>query len=193
MNFLAHIYLSFDDPEIQVGNFIADSVRESQLDQFHPKVQKGVRLHWEIDRYTDSHPVVKESKKLLYDRYSKYAAVLVDIFYDHYLARDWGNYHEKELGEYTQSFYRHITSVKSELPDRIQHMIPYMVQDDWLYNYQHLDGMRRVLGGMSRRASFESGMEKGVEDLQRHDAAFEQHFQTFFPDLVKMSQDFLKD
>ena len=192
MNFLAHIYLSYNNPEIQIGNFIADSVRSKQLENYTPEIKKGVLLHWEIDRYTDQHDVVKESKKLLYPKYGKYAAVLVDIFYDHYLAKNWLDYNTRPLDQEVQEFYSLLDRRKEELPENIQKMLPFMKRENWLYNYQFIEGMDNVLKGMGRRATFNSKMEEGVQELQLFYTDFEQHFLDFFPDLEKRVKIFLK-
>ncbi|MEX0290603.1 MAG: DUF479 domain-containing protein, partial [Flavobacteriaceae bacterium] len=92
MNFLAHIYLSFGDDEITIGNFIADSIRGKKYKHLPERVQKGVILHRAIDTFTDAHPTVRQSSKRLHENYSHYSRVIVDIFYDHFLAKNWKNY-----------------------------------------------------------------------------------------------------
>ena len=97
MNYLAHTYLSGTDSDILVGNFIADAVKGRQVDNYSEKIQQGIHLHREIDTYTDSHEVTKRSKSRLYEKYRHYSAVIIDIFYDHYLAVEWNNYHQQNL------------------------------------------------------------------------------------------------
>ena len=188
MNFLAHIHLSGENDNIKIGNFIADSVRTKDLPRFIPDIQLGIKLHWAIDDFTDHHEVVKKSKALLYDEHHKYGAVLVDIFYDHYLARDWVDYSTEELGAFVNYFYQLLQDRKEELPERINHMLPYMVKHNWLYNYQFLDGIERVLGGMSRRASFENKMNLGTRALKEHYDTFGSHFKQFYPELETFVQ-----
>ena len=185
MNFLAHIHLSGENDDIKIGNFIADSVRTKDLPNFTPDIQLGIKLHWAIDDYTDHHEVVKESKALLYDEHHKYGAVLVDIFYDHYLARDWAQFSNEDLGVFVNHFYKLLSDRKQELPERINFMRPYMVRYNWLYNYQFLEGIERVLGGMSRRASFENKMNLGTNALKEHYETFGEHFKLFYPYLEK--------
>ena len=86
MNFLAHIYLSGDDDELKIGNFIADSVKGKKFSQFPDQVQKGITLHRKIDSYTDSHPIVRESVLRLFPKYGHYSSVIVDILYDHFFS-----------------------------------------------------------------------------------------------------------
>jgi acyl carrier protein phosphodiesterase len=183
MNFLAHIHLSGENDDIKIGNFIADSVRTKDLPNFTEDIQLGIKLHWAIDNFTDHHEVVKKSKALLYDEHHKYGAVLVDIFYDHYLARDWANYSNEDLGDFVNYFYQLLKDRKEELPERITQMLPYMIRYNWLYNYQFLDGIEKVLGGMGRRASFKNRMHLGTNALKEHYETFGSHFKLFYPAL----------
>ncbi len=191
MNFLAHIYLSMDDEEIMVANFMADSVRKVQVKNYTQKFQKGFALHHFIDHYTDHHPLVKEAQSVLTERHGKYASVLTDLFFDHFLARDWEEWHPLSLNEFTQNFYGLLDQFNTVLTPRIKHLKPYMVRGNWLYNYQYIDGMRRVLGGMSRRARFTNKMNEGIQDLEKHYLFFESIFNRFFPELIAGSNAFL--
>lgn len=183
MNFLAHIYLSGSDPEIQLGNFLADMVKPKDRTLYSEGFQKGIELHQIIDEFTDHHPIVKESKKVIWDSYRHYSAVLIDIFYDHYLAKNWSVYSNIPLRQYVDDFYTLMHASYDDLPRGGQHILPFLEGEDWLYNYQYIQGIHRVLQGMSRRASFDSKMEKGAADLELHHEVFENHFTAFFPEL----------
>jgi acyl carrier protein phosphodiesterase len=192
MNFLAHIYLSGDDPNIQLGNFIGDFVRGRNLvEQFGVEIAKGIELHRAIDEFTDKHAVVKQSKVRLREKYRHYAPVIVDIFYDHYLAKNWDKFHQTFLPDYAEATYRMIMSREAILPEKVKWMMPYMMKQDWLTNYARIEGIGRVLGGMSRRTPYESKMHEAVEDLQTHYADFEKEFFAFFPELERHSALFL--
>lgn len=188
MNFLAHLFLSFDDEDVAIGNFVADSVKGEGLPQHSARIKTGIALHREIDYFTDHHPVVAQSKAKLWDKYRHYSAVLVDIFYDHYLSRTWSEWHEEDVAHFAQRHYEMFNNRHSELPEQVQHMLPYMIEYDWLTNYQYLEGMQRVLNGMSRRASFQSKMEEAVQDLRTFDSEFEAEFRVFFPELILFSK-----
>ncbi len=105
MNFLAHIYLSFEDPQIRLGNFIGDAVKGRRYENYPDPVRKGILLHRAIDSFTDSHPTTRLSTRRLHPGYSHYSSVIVDIFYDHFLAANWDRYCEVPLPAYTTSFY----------------------------------------------------------------------------------------
>lgn len=188
MNFLAHIYLSFDDPQITLGNFFADHIRANKYKHLPLKVQNGILLHREIDTFTDSHPIPRQSSKRLHNNYSHYSRVIVDIFYDHFLAKNWANYSKIPLDVYVDSFYNLLEDNYEILPLGTQRMMPYMVADNWLYNYSNLTGISRVLDGMNRRTKNKSKMNFAILDLEEHYTDFEKEFTAFFEELITFSK-----
>ena len=171
-----------------IGNFIADSIRGKEYRQFPIGVQRGILLHRAIDTFTDHHPTTRKSSKRLHDKYSHYSRVIVDIFYDHFLARNWAMYHQAPLPEYVDAFYDLLESRFEILPPAVQKMMPYMIADNWLVSYSHMDGIARVLQGMNRRTRNRSGMDRAIEDLWLHYDKFETEFQSFFEELVIFSR-----
>ncbi len=188
MNFLAHIYLSFGDDEIAIGNFIADSIRGNKIDHLPKRVQDGVILHREIDTFTDSHLIPKRSSKRLHKNYSHYSRVIVDIYYDHFLAKNWKKYSETPLKVFVNGFYDLLKENYSILPDGVQRMMPYMITDNWLYNYSKMEGIDRVLNGMNRRTKNRSNMNFAILDLEDHYTEFEKEFTSFFDELIVFSK-----
>jgi acyl carrier protein phosphodiesterase len=193
MNFLAHLYLSGEDSEIIAGNFMGDFVKgREQIKAFKPGIAKGIMLHRAIDMFTDSHPMVARSKARLRNKYRHYSGVIVDVFYDHFLAKNWDKFHAVPLNEYSQYAYRIIRSYKPILPDEAKHMLPYMIQYDWLYNYRTIEGINRALSGMSRRTSFESHMQHAAMDLEKYYDEFAEEFQLFFPKINAHCQQWME-
>jgi len=188
MNFLAHIYLSFDDEEITIGNFIADSIRGNKFDHLPERVQKGIFLHREIDTFTDSHSIPKISSKRLHKNYSHYSRVIVDIFYDHFLAKNWTRYSDIPLDVFVENFYDLLEENYAILPDGVKRMMPYMISDNWIYNYSKMEGIAKVLNGMNRRTKNKSKMNFAILDLEEHFEAFESEFTDFFEELITFSR-----
>jgi acyl carrier protein phosphodiesterase len=184
MNFLAHLYLSGGSSELLIGNFIADAVKGKEYQKFSEGIIKGIKLHRKIDEFTDHHPVVLKSVERLRPAYSKYSAVIVDIFYDHYLAGNWIQYSDIPLNVYAQNIYKLITDHLDIMPARVHHFLPYMIQGNWLYNYSNLEGIENVLKGMSRRAKFVSHMENSINELRKDYLLYEEEFKSFFPELI---------
>ena len=188
MNFLAHIYLSFDDEEITIGNFIADSIRGNKIDHLPIRIQKGVLLHREIDSYTDAHAIPKISSKRLHSNYGHYSRVIVDIFYDHFLAKNWKTYSNTPLDVFVENFYDLLEDNYPILPNGVRRMMPYMISDNWIYNYSKMEGIGRVLSGMNRRTKNRSKMNFAIRDLEKHYTDFEREFTSFFEELVDFSK-----
>jgi acyl carrier protein phosphodiesterase len=193
MNFLAHAYLSGNRDKILVGNFIADFVKGKQaLNAFEPEIRQGIELHRIIDEFTDTHSIVHQSKERLRPKYRHYAGVIVDVFYDHFLAKNWNRYDPLPLEKFTTHVYDVVASFDKILPVGARHMLPYMTSSNWLLNYSKIEGIHRALSGMSQRTPFESKMEQASKDLEIHYEDFGREFETFFPSLKMRSDVFLK-
>jgi len=182
MNFLAHIYLSGDDDEIKIGNFIADGIH-GKPDQFLPGVQKGIMIHRAIDSYTDAHPIFRQGTKRLHANYHHYAGVIMDIFYDHFLAKNWAHYHTQPLEEFSTDFYKLLENNYNTLPPRSQGMMPHMMAHNWLLSYASLEGIARTLMQMDHRTKKISGMTNAINELKEFYSEFEAEFTTFFEDI----------
>lgn len=183
MNFLAHIYLSGKNEELIIGNFIADSIKGKKYLRYPPGVQKGILLHRAIDYFTDTHPVVRRSSRRLYKNYGHYSPVIVDIFYDHFLASQWTEFSEEPLEDFIAEFYILLKENFSLLPPPVQRFLPYMIEDNWLLSYASISGIERILYQMNKRTRGKSKMDKAIKDLQEYYNAFESDFKEYFPDL----------
>ncbi len=188
MNFLAHIYLSFGDKEIMLGNFIADSIRANKFQHLPPRVIKGIELHRHIDTYTDAHKIPKKSSKRLHANYSHYSRVIVDIYYDHFLAKNWERYSDIPLDIFVDDFYDLLEDNYAILPDGVKRMMPHMIADNWIFNYSKMEGIDRVLNGMNRRTKNKSKMNFAILDLEEHYDKFEEEFTDFFEELIIFSK-----
>jgi len=193
MNYLAHIYLSGDDERIKIGNFIADGIKGNKYKSYPKNIQLGILLHRKIDWFSDNDDIVKMSKRRLDKRYGHYKGVIIDIFYDHYLAKNWKNYSDVPLEEYTHGFYTILQENIELLPERIQYLMKYMINDDWLSNYANLNGIERVLIGMNGRTKGVSKMDLAIHDLEAKYEEFEEDFELFFNKLSNFSDKTLKE
>ncbi len=193
MNFLAHLYLSGDISDIKIGNFIADGVRGKQSKEFSTQIQQGILLHRAIDAFTDAHTCVDTSVARLKSTQGRFAPVVVDIFYDHFLAKNWDNYHEQPLINYAKEFYAFVRTYWEILPERVREVVFYMEKQNWLYNYSSMKGMIKAFEGMSKRTKFLSNMLTAPQDLEKDYLLFEEDFTTFFPQLVEFSKKKLEE
>jgi len=189
MNYLAHIYLSGDNDLVTIGNFIADGIKGKDYKTYSRDIQIGILLHRHIDTYTDAHKTVRLSTKRLHANYGHYSGVIVDILYDHFLAKNWSRYSKVPLDEYTNIFYNSLENHYQILPLRIQKILPYMLKDNWLLSYASINGISRVLDGMNRRTKNRSGMDKAVKELELFYKEFELEFTSFFDELITFSNE----
>lgn len=189
MNFLAHIYLSGNDEDIIIGNFIADSIKGKKYLQYPEGIQKGIILHRAIDTYTDTHPLVRKGASRLFKNYRHYSGVIIDIFYDHFLAANWKEYSDIPLDLYTEKFYALLQENRHVLPLPIQGFLPFMIRDNWLLSYATLDGIAGILKQMNQRTRYVSNMDKAIFDLEEHYPIFKSEFQEFFPELQQYSNE----
>ncbi|WP_426492132.1 ACP phosphodiesterase [Hymenobacter sp. 102] len=191
MNFLAHLLLSGSptDPnyaDIVVGNFAAEAVRgRAGLLAYPEPVQRGIRLHRLIDSFTDAHPAVRRTTaRLRAAGLGKWAGVVSDVGFDHLLARDFARYHPEEpLPQFAQRQYQLLHQRRHELPQRLQHMLHYMRQHDWLTGYAHPEGLHRALLGLSRRVPAAEVLATGAAAFLAELPAYEADFQEFWPEL----------
>ncbi|MFT4943574.1 MAG: acyl carrier protein phosphodiesterase [Patiriisocius sp.] len=188
MNFLAHIYLSGDDQDITIGNFIADGIKGRKYLNYPETLQKGILLHRGIDSFTDQHPIVKQSTKRLHKNHGHYSGVIVDIFYDHFLAKNWKKYHSQPLDQYVATFYELLDKNHEILPSRIQRMIPPMVSSNWLLSYASIDGISKILEQMSVRVKHTNNMHLAHLELDQFYTQFEAEFTSFFEELRVFSK-----
>lgn len=189
MNFLAHAHLSGKNSDLLVGNLIADSVKGNQIALFPEKVAQGIMLHRQIDTFTDAHPSVRNSKSTIRKQSGKYSGVVVDIFYDHFLARKWSRFSETPLDQFTVSVYHELGNHSYLLPARVKRILPYMVAQNWLNSYANLMDLRRIFYGMDRRTNLRSGMSRAVEILETHYDSLEKDFEDFYPEMIAFAND----
>lgn len=192
MNFLAHIYLSGNNDFMKIGGFMADGVRGKDYEHFPNDIRKGILLHRAIDTFTDAHAVFRISKHRLHERYGHYSGVIIDVFYDHFLAKNWQDYSDEKLDVFVQNFYQSLEDNFDMLTPKVQNMLPHMERGNWLWNYQFVDGIGTILSQMDRRTKNTSKMGESVQELEQFYKEFEQEFTLFFKELREFVADKIK-
>jgi acyl carrier protein phosphodiesterase len=188
MNYLAHLYLAEEHSESLLGNLLGDFVKGAVGAGYSEEVRKGIELHRKVDRYTDSHSLVRASIQLISPHRRRFAGVMVDIFYDHLLAKNWQRYSPIPLAEFSQNIYQILRVNQPLLPARLQHMLPYIIEEDWLTSYRDLSAIDRALNRIANRIRKRFGRDNSllnsIEELQANYQQLDSHFHTFFPDLI---------
>src|SRR6185295_1769118 len=139
-----------------IGNFIADFVKGNKKNDYPEGIRKGIELHRAIDDYTDHHAVTELSKQRLRPKYHKYSGVIVDLYYDHFLAKNFDEYSPVSLKEYSLNTYKILNDNYDLLPEGVHYFLPFMIERNWLLNYATTEGIGRALSGLSKRVSFEN-------------------------------------
>lgn len=175
-----------------VGNFMADAIKGNSYLKFENEIQQGIILHRAIDTFTDQHPIVKQSKRRLNARYNHFGGIIIDIFYDHFLAKNWTQFSHIPLELYVSEVYKILQKSAKIYPSKINRMLYLMVFENWLLSYQHTDEIKKVLTRMSYRTKHQSHMELATEDLLLHYEDFENDFMLFFKDIILFTQSKIK-
>lgn len=183
MNYLAHAYLSFNNPDILVGNMISDFVKGKKQFDYPAAIQKGIRLHRAIDNFTDEHPATREAKQYFRPAVGLYAGAFTDIVYDHFLALDSNELTEDGWKKFATLTYQQLSDHEKWLPEKFARMLPYMSSQNWLYNYRFTWGMENSFGGLVRRAAYLTDSSEAFSLFTTHYVELKQQYQVFFPQL----------
>lgn len=184
MNYLAHLYLADEAPESLIGSLLGDFYKGRISDELAPALRAGVVLHRRVDAYTDAHPVVGRSKRRIDPAFRRYAGILIDLFYDHFLARHWGRYSAVPLEAFTQRVYGVLRARLPELPPPMQRSMGYLLANDLLMSYRRIDGIERALCGIESRLKRPSRLGAAVVELEANYPDLAADFDHFFPQLM---------
>jgi len=193
MNYLVHLYLAEDSPESILGNLLGDFVKGTLDKTYSPEIIRGIVTHRKVDSFTDSHERVLLSKRLISPRRRRFAGIIVDVSFDHFLARNWADYSSVELNVFTKKVCDLLKGYKSILPEKLQSAILRMTDEDWLGSYCRIDGVGIVLDRISRRFKRENSLKGAIEELESNYGILEENFRAFFPELIVFVEDYRKN
>ncbi|SED08829.1 Acyl carrier protein phosphodiesterase [Pseudomonas saponiphila] len=182
MNYLAHLHLGGQRPGQLLGSLYGDFVKGRLQGQFAPEVEAAIQLHRSIDTYTDSHPLVSAALSRFSLTRRRYAGIVIDVFFDHCLARDWAEYADRPLQQFTADVYR-VLAAEPQLPGRLAQIAPYMAADDWLGSYRDFQVLEQVLRGIARRLSQPEELTAAMGELERLYRPLSEDFRDFYPQL----------
>lgn len=185
MNYLAHIYLSGTNDKILIGNFIGDYIKGNDFNKYPPLVKKGIILHRRIDSFTDRHKIVHQSMKYFAPRYHKYAGIIIDILYDHFLVLNWKKYTDETLEEMKDRVFHILKSNYAIFPERVQFFVPSFIKNDWIEIYSTVEGIVNVLVRMSMRTTLPDYSEFAREVLHKYYVQLQSEFLIFFPEIIR--------
>ncbi|MGZ3880078.1 MAG: acyl carrier protein phosphodiesterase [Flavisolibacter sp.] len=188
MNYLGHAYLSFNSPQILVGNMISDFVKGKEKFVFNGNIQKGMVLHRAIDEFTDTHPATKRAMEVFRPAYRLYSAPIMDILFDYFLANDANLFSDGSLKAFADNIYAQLEENTIHLPNRFLQVFTYMKADNWLYNYKYPEGIRRSLHGLVRRATYINDSDTAYRLFLQNQDVLNECYQLFFVDVKQYAK-----
>jgi acyl carrier protein phosphodiesterase len=183
MNYLAHFYLAEQSSQGLVGSLLGDFVK-GRLDNRYPEtVRRGIALHRAIDSFTDAHPLHLDSRNRISKERRRYAGIIIDVCYDHFLCKHWSKYSDESLADFVARVYNVLGERPGDLPERLQRILPHMIADDWLASYAELENVGRAIDGIARRIPRRNPLAGALLEIESNYAALDGDFQRFFPAL----------
>ena len=193
MNFLAHVYLFNDNFSLAVENLIADRVKGKDLTDFPPMIQKGILSHRKIDIFTDHHPLFKEFVSLLFPIYRHYSRVIIDMYFDHFLASNWDKYHSKNLKVFSYEFYDALKIESENFPENIKNFSRKLIFYNWFDSYKTITGLELILAQMEQRTRFPSKLSASTKQLKENYTYFHNHFSSFMEEVIDFTKNEIKN
>jgi acyl carrier protein phosphodiesterase len=187
MNYLAHLHLGGQRPAQLLGSLYGDFVKGPVAGRFPDELAQAIQLHRSIDAFTDSHPLIKQSIARFPAERRRYAGIVLDVFFDHCLARDWAHYANVPLAAFTRRVYG-VLAAEPELPERLARIAPHMAAHDWLGSYEEFAVLEQVLAGISRRLSRPEGLAGAMQELHDLYQPLSTDFAEFYPILQDFAQ-----
>ena len=190
MNFLAHTYLSCSNEDLLLGNFLADFLKDNEIQHLPKSFLIGIDLHRKIDSFTDEHPAVLEVNKLFHETHRKYAPVVTDVLFDLVLARNWKHFHRESLEKYTEEIYDILLKHQDHFPTRRKQTILNMINGGFLMKYTDIEGLKFTFDHLDRRTKGRGNFAAAIENINKTYPSLEEAFHQFFPELIQEVEEF---
>ncbi|MGM5631919.1 ACP phosphodiesterase [Apibacter raozihei] len=191
MNIVAHQLLSYNIPDIQVGNILGEIVRGKDYQNYPPTISAGILLHRNIDSFTDFHPIVKETTSIFHESYGKFAPIITDVVYDYFLIKNWHLFCDIEFEKFKKSCYDLVQSKELLFPTRLNDILKLLIQDDWFEKYRTFEGIEWTLYNLSKKSKFHSNMSNSLKEIYLQEKNIERQFMRFYPQLQTFCREFI--
>ncbi len=189
VNYLAHVLLSDDHPQSIIGNLSGDFVKGRLDGRFEPRIRRGIQLHRRVDSFTDQHPVVSELKALFSRERRRYAGIILDVSFDHYLSRHWQLFSDHGLRQFINRVYGILSDQEAQLPAALQKIAPKMISQDWLNSYGTLAGTGAILDRLATRISHQNPLPGAIAEVTNNYELIEEGFLALFPEVIQFVDD----
>jgi acyl carrier protein phosphodiesterase len=184
MNYLAHLFLAPPTPRSQIGNLLGDFQRGLDRATCCPEIRQGILMHQKIDEFTDRHPIVQQSKQFCAPPHRRFAGIVLDVLYDHFLAKHWLQYTDIALEDFAIAVYHTLQNHQDLLPSKLQRALPDMVTNNWLCSYRDLAVVQYAIQRIGQRFKRPTPIVASYQELIQSYDNLESLFQQFFPELV---------
>ena len=193
MNYLAHLYLADDSPGSLTGSLLGDFVKGNLDNAYDEEITRGILIYRRIDSFSDSHEKVLESKRLISPKRRRFSGIIIDVSFDHFLARNWSEYSNEHLPDFTKKVYMLLCKYSHILPYKLRSIIPKMIGEDWLGSYQYIEGIGQIMDRISRRLKRGEEMLGAVKELETNYEKMEENYKSFFPELIAYVEGIRRD
>jgi acyl carrier protein phosphodiesterase len=195
MNFLAHLFLAEPTDGSRIGGVLADFTVgriEELARRYGPEIARGIQLHRELDRFTDTHPAVRHCVACLQPEQGVFAGIAVDVVFDYFLLKHWNRFTDETVEDFLDAAYASLRRMDGDFPDTYRAVIPRMIESNWLLSYRTLDGIHHALSRMSSRLSsrFPRGMNLhyAINSIRQYYTSLDRDFLTFFPEALDFAR-----
>lgn len=184
VNFLAHVFLANGEPDAIVGQLCGDFVRGSRLQDYPEAIVHGIQVHRAVDSFTDKHPLNRKARALFESPHRRYAGIICDVVYDHFLALDWHRYSDTPLADYAALVDQSLQSRAQVLPERLRDFMPYLASEKILQSNTEQPHINLTLERISRRRKSMAPLATAAPVLWGNRDALYKIFDQFFPQLI---------
>ncbi|MDF2176901.1 ACP phosphodiesterase [Aliiglaciecola sp. CAU 1673] len=185
MNYLAHLFLAQPSADSYFGNLLGDFSRGIDASSYSEAVQAGLANHRLVDRFTDTHPIVRDARQHFSPKRRRFAGIAMDVLFDHFLICHWQDFSDQLFESFCQQTYSYLGIRLQEMPPRMQHVVGNMIEHHWFAQYQSLHGVGRALDNIARRIRFENDFSGCLDEIERYHEELESCFLQFFPELIQ--------
>jgi acyl carrier protein phosphodiesterase len=193
MNYLAHLYLADTSEEFLIGSFLGDFVKGSIGDRYSREISSGINFHRKVDMYADTHEKTIASRNLFGREKRRFAGIILDICYDHFLSKHWSEYSDTDLPEFIDHAYGLLQKYRDIFPERLKEVLPRLINQNWLGTYLTLEGVEITLNRIAKRISKKNSLEGSMSEIRSNYADLETNFLIFFPELVAYAKSFIRE
>lgn len=189
MNFLTHLYFAPKSIENTTGLIIGNTAKANYLEKYNMEILKGIAMDMQIRVFAENHPAFYRSNQRIQTKYSKYSTFLVNIFYDHLLAKNWDKYSRISLENFSDQIYQIVLENISLYPYKIRKFSPEMISKKWITGMTSIEGTHQYIKMVSKTERFTTNLDQCLTGLMENYQEFSNDFEQYFKALCQFMED----